>query len=137
MDHMETDMNFVSKILSTALLAGGMWTGITGALYAADANTVKSIKPLQGISLNAGPKHGVGYFTSEASLCKLVLTLADEPNSDDVQSFTVLRYEAAVPTGKSTRYSAAEGKALEFTCGLNAQAMTMREVERIATGTIK
>lgn len=130
-------MNFISKTLSAALLTAGISAGFTGALYAADTNTIKSIKPLQAVSFNAGPKHGVGYFYAKAKQCQLVLTLADEPNPDDVQSFTVIRYEAAVPTGKSTRYSSTEGKALEFTCGFDAQAMSLREVERIATGSIK
>jgi hypothetical protein len=137
MDHKETDMNLISKTFSTALLIAGICAGFTGTLYAADTNTAKSIKPLQGISFNAGPKHGVGYFYTKAKQCQLVLTLADAYEPDDVQSLTVVRYEAAVPTGKSTSYSSTEGKTLEFTCGFDAQAMTLREVERIATGGIK
>jgi hypothetical protein len=55
------------------------------------------MKPIQGIVFGVGPKRGVGYFYNKNSNCKLVLTLAEEPRSDDPQSFTAIRHEVAVP----------------------------------------
>ena len=126
-------MNLASKIFSAALLQGVIFAG---ALHAEDINAVQSMKPLQGMVFNAGTKHGVGYFYSEANRCKLVLTLADEPNNDD-QSFTAIRHEATVSVGSSTRYNSTEGQALEFTCGATAQKMTLRQVERVVAGVTK
>ena len=127
-------MNLASKIFSAALLQGVIFAG---ALHAEDINAVQSMKPLQGIVFNAGTRHGVGYFYSEANRCKLVLTLADEPNTDDDQSFTAIRHEATVSVGSSTRYNSTEGQALEFTCEANAQKMTLRQVERVVAGATK
>ena len=92
------------------------------------------MNPLQGILFDAGAKHGVGYFYNEADRCKLVLTLADDSNTEGDQSFTAIRHEATVFAGNSTRYNSTEGKSLEFTCAADAQKMTVRQVERVAAG---
>jgi hypothetical protein len=124
-------MNLTSKILSVALLAG---IASASALRAEEINTVQSMKPLQGILIEVGAKHGVGYFYSEANHCKLVLTLADDPNTEDDLSFTAIRHEATVFAGNSTRYNSPDGKSLEFTCATDAQKMTVRQVERVVAG---
>jgi hypothetical protein len=124
-------MILTSKILSTALLAG---IAVTSALRAEEINTVQLMKPLQGIFFEAGAKHGVGYFYSDANHCKLVLTLADDPNIEGDQSFTAIRHEATVSAGDLTRYNSSEGKSLEFTCATDAQKMTVRQVERVVAG---
>ena len=130
-------MNLVAKMLPVLMLTGAMVTGISGALHAEDVKPARSIKPLEGVLFNVGTKHGVGYFYTEAKHCKLVITAADEPVPDTVQTFTAVRYEASVQAGSPTRYDLSEGKFLEFTCSLDAQGMTMKEVERVANGAVK
>lgn len=130
-------MSFVSKVLTAVLLTSVIGISPSGLVHAEDANAVKSVKPLEGIFFDFGTKHGVGYFYNEAKDCKIVITLADTPNLDDDQSFTATRHEASVPAGGSGRYNATEGKAIEFTCNADAQAMTLRQVERLVSEAAK
>jgi hypothetical protein len=71
-----------------------IWTRASGALQAENATAVKSMKPLEGVFIEAGTRRAVGYLYNEARHCKLVLTVADAPISDEVQTFTAIRYEA-------------------------------------------
>lgn len=109
---------------------------LSGILFASHASTSlagesQRFKPIQGLSFDAGQKHGVGYFLSEAGTCKLVLTLAS--NQGDPQDFTVTRYETAIPAGQITRYTSQEGKAFEFGCQARAETMTFKPLSSIAS----
>ncbi len=118
-------------ILATAIAASLSLDGV-GALRAAEASSVLTMKPLQGVSFDVAAKHSVSYFLSDSGRCKLVMTLADEPDWSDVPSFTAIRFEAVVPAGRRTRYNSGEGKAVEFACLAEAQTMSVRVVEEFA-----
>lgn len=100
-----------------------------GAALSGEAAKQHNIKPMAAVTFNAGSKHGVGYFLKEQKSCKLVLTMSE---CTDVSSdYTATRYETAIQAGSATSYGTSPGKALEFTCLQNAEAMSVREVERV------
>ena len=101
-------------------------------LRAADNSTIQKIRPLQGISIDLGKRRGVGYFLNDNGKCRLVVTVADEPNLQDGQTFTATRFEAEVPAGQATRYDASEA-VLEFACEAAAQSMEMTMTRQYAS----
>jgi hypothetical protein len=112
-------MNTIKNIIVAATLS----TLSLGYLTAAQA--ADTVKPSQGISFHAGSKDAVAYFLSESRTCKLVLTVADKDARPT-------RFEAAISSGQSTSYALAEGKALEFACQADAQAMTINSLAAVA-----
>jgi len=122
-------MTFTKTILSAAALSGlFIATGAASSF----ADGVKTYKPSQGILFDAGSKHGAGYFLAEAGSCKLVLTLAADPNWDNPEGFTAVRYEATIAPGASKRYEQ-DGKAFQFGCNAEAKAMTFEPVKSFAS----
>jgi hypothetical protein len=103
---------------------------------------VKTLKPISGqgagpdqhflFSVTLGTKQAVSYFQNEHGLCKLTLMVADAFNGEDVPNLTTVRFEAAIDPAKSARFDTAEGKALEFTCEADAQAMKVRALDQVA-----
>ena len=126
-------MTIRHNILSAVALSGIIFASHAGVSHAGEANKTQTFKPLQALSINAGQKHGIGYFLSDAKTCNLVVTLADEPNQDDPQGFTVTRYEAAVPDGRITRYTSEVGHTFEFGCQAHAAAMTFKPLSTVAS----
>jgi hypothetical protein len=122
-------MTIRTNILSAIALSGIVFAGHASASVAGEMN--ETFKPLQGLSFDAGQKHGIGYFLSDASTCKLVLTLANSAQ-DDQQGFTAARYEAAVPAGQTTRYTS-DGHTFEFGCQDKASAMTFKRLSSVAS----
>lgn len=122
---------FEIKVIALSLGLG--LTTFSAALHADDAVAVKTVKPHAAMIFNVGAKHGVGYFTSAEKQCRLVLTVADEPDWAGIQTFTATRLEADIPDGAATRYNSTDGKALEFTCHADAREMSFREVERVVS----
>ena len=125
-------MTIRKNILSAAAISAFALSGGLGGALAAEAGGIQIMKPIQGITFDAGRKHGVGYFYAEAGRCQLVLTLADQPTWDDRNSFTVVRHESGVPAGQFTRYTS-DGHSFEFGCETNAQTMTFRALSAVAT----
>ena len=122
-------MTIRENIISAVALSGIIFASHAGVSLAGEANKTQMFKPLQGLSINAGQKHGIGYFISDANTCKLVVTLT---NADD-SGFTVTRHEASVPAGQNTRYTSEVGKTLEFGCQADAQAMTFKALSTVAS----
>jgi hypothetical protein len=94
--------------------------------FAAQAEEVHTMKPLQGVSFHAGTTQASGYFLKNNSACQLVVTAADEGH------FAPSRFEAAIETGRSTRYQLAEGKTLEFACRADGQELAVTSLETTA-----
>jgi len=117
-------MTPTKNIIVAATLCAILSFAPLGAAQAADG--AQTMKPLQGISFHAGSKHAAGYFLSDNSACKLVLTLADEAN------FAPTRFEVTIEAGRSTRYQLAEGMSLEFGCQAGGQAMDVKSLETTA-----
>ncbi len=118
-------------ITATAMTAIIFAAGST-ALRAQESSSIESMKPMHGISFDIGTSRAVSYFLSDNGQCKLVLTIAEELDWDHLSDLKVKRFEAAVPSGKATRYNATQGTALEFECLAEAQAMTVRHLGRYA-----
>jgi hypothetical protein len=123
-----TIMNSVKKIIAGTAFAAVLSLSTAAAAQAAD---VMTMKPLQALSFDVATKHAVAYFLSDNGACKLVVTLAETPNADDVTTFTTTRFEAAISAGKATRFDASVSKALEFACQADTLAMTVKPVEQI------
>lgn len=123
-----------TKIIATAALTGFLFANNSGALQAADISSGLTMKPLHGISFDVGTMRAVSYFLSDNGRCRLVLTLAEEPNWDDLSRFVATRFEAAISGGKASRFHPAEGKTLEFECQADAQSMNVKAVDQFAAG---
>jgi hypothetical protein len=123
------EMKFASKIITLTAISTALALN-AGAVQAADTSSVLTMKPLHGISFDAGAERAVSYFTSKAEQCQLVLTMAEAPRSDD--SFTSTRFETSVPAGKVTHFNSAQGNSIEFSCAADAQAMTARITHQLA-----
>jgi hypothetical protein len=116
-------MTSTKNILVAALLS----LGLLGTAQASE----QTMKPMQGVSFHAGTTHAVAYYTGENRLCKLVLTVAEEPKGD-VATFEATRFEASLAAGRSTRYTLAKGKSLEFTCQTAAKTMNVKMLDAVA-----
>lgn len=126
-------MTSTKKITFALALTSVLAISHAGAVQAAEDSPVLTMKPFHGISFDVGTKRAVTYFLADNGTCDLVVTLADPPSWDDnIPAFSAQRFEAAIPAGKSRRFSSAEGKTLEFSCQARADAMSVKAVEQIA-----
>ena len=127
-----------SKIIISALLTSIIAISGSAAAQANETPSVVTVKPKAGASFAVGARRAISYFTAaDTATCKLVLTLADAPSFDDVMTMTTIRFEAAIPSGKATRYHAPDGAALEFACQSDARSMTIRPLSQIVSGTVR
>jgi hypothetical protein len=124
----------VAKNITFATAAAAILTLNAAAPQAAERSAQVTMKPLQGISFNLGTKHAASYFLRKDGVCKLVLTVAEAPNWNEVPTFTATRFEAAVPAHKQTRFSSVEGNVLEFACHAGANSMSVEPVDQVAIG---
>jgi len=130
-------MSSTKSIIATAVLAGCLATSATSTARADTANGLV-MKPLDGQSFDVGSKHAVGYFTSEKGTCKLVVTMADEPDwSQEVVGFLANRFEATVPAGKAARLSTGDGGSIDFKCQSGAEAMIVNGVKRLSASKLR
>jgi hypothetical protein len=118
-----------TKHLVAALSAAAV-VDITALSPASAASA--TVKPLSGLSFDIGSKHAVSYFQRDNGSCKLVLTYAEAPDWDGVPSLTATRFETSIGEGKTVRHNVSEGEALEFVCLEGAEAMSVRQLDRIA-----
>lgn len=127
-----------TKIFARALaVAATLAVAPISSLNAAEPSSRVTMKPLHGVSFDLGSERAVGYFLAENDACKLVLTIADEPDWDAEPGFTSTRFEALVAARKTTRFNSAEGKALEFACEAGAVAMNVTHLEKIAASPLR
>ncbi len=126
-------MTFSSKIITLSAISTVLAL-TTGAAVAADTVSL-TMKPLHGISFDAGAERAVSYFTSTGAHCKLVLTLAEQPRSND--SFSSTRFEATVGAGQVTQINSAQGNSVNFACAADAQSMTAKIARQVAAAEIE
>ena len=124
-----------TKLISSALVSAALAFG-TSTSQAADNPGIGVMKPLHGISFKVGTQQAVSYFIAEQGKCQLVLTLAEEPNWDNVKSFATTRFEATVPAGEATHIHS-NGKALVFACERDAGAMSVVSQDQVADTPVK
>lgn len=104
------------------------------APQAAERADQLTMKPQHGISFDVGAKRAASYFLSQDGACKLVLTIANAPNWNEVPTYTATRFEASVPALRQTRFNSSEGKVLEFACHAGAKSMSVKPVKQVAIG---
>jgi hypothetical protein len=137
-------MHFPKSAAVAASLAGILSAVVLFAPQASNAvPLVATLKPISGkgdvpgakhlMSFEIGRKHAVSYFQSEAGHCKLTLMVAEAFDGDDVPNETTVRFEVGIDPARTALFDTAEGKGLEFTCADNAQAMTVRTVDQVAS----
>ena len=124
----------MNKLILTALAIAGL--GLTGTAASADSSPALTMKPVHGISFDVGSKRAVSYFQNDSGLCNLTLMVAEAMNGDEVPSDTAARFEIAIDAGKTTRLDTAEGKSLDFACTADAQAMSVKAVDKVADGAL-
>lgn len=122
-------MNRIFKNSGMAVVTGMILAGLNGGAFAGGGSRV--YKPFAAISFGTGEKHGVGYFYPEAAQCKLVVTVANEPNWEGSQDFTASRHEEVIPDSSAARYNLSEGEIVEFSCLSGGNAMAVRETHRV------
>ena len=97
---------------ATVALAGFVFAASSPS-KAASAEYTLTMKPLHGISFDVGTKRAASYFLSVAGQCRLVLTLADQPDWEQFASFTTTRFEVTLPARQTLRFTSPENKMLE------------------------
>ena len=130
-------MSFVKKIVAATAVTCVLAMANLGAVQAGDSSQVwKPMKPLYAVSFDVGRKHVLSYFLSKNGLCDLTILVTDRPDElvegDVIPTLTTARVKAVIDGGKSAHVDTAEGKSLEYACGTDAQAMSVREVNPVA-----
>jgi len=92
-----------------------------------------AMKPLHGISFDIGDERAVGYFVNENGACRLVLTMAADPELAPSSGFTSRRLEARIQAERSYRLNSTTGKILEFSCASGAEAMHVTGLAELAS----
>ena len=88
---------------------------------------------MQAFSLGGDDEHIVGYYLSKNGSCTVHVTQAAEPNRDEPNTFVATRYEVVIEAGGKTRYVSADGHAFELACAIDALAMNVTRLERVAS----
>lgn len=128
----------MNPIKTTARLASAAAVLAFGAADPAAAGSHSlTMKPLHGVSFDAGAERAVSYFVAERGACKLVVTLAPEPDWDNGASQTYRRVEATVAAEKATQLRSEGGRTFEFFCEAGAVAMSVTEVQTVAAGSAR
>ena len=130
-------MNLTKNIIVATALAGVLAMAALGAVQAGDDTPVwRTMKPLHAISFDVGRKHVLSYFLSKNGLCELTMMVTDRPDETpkdgEIPTLTTARFKAAIGGGKTARLDTADGKSLEYACATGAQAMRVRELDRVA-----
>jgi hypothetical protein len=90
------------------------------------AQAAETVKPLQGVTLHTATKDAAAYYLADKGTCKVVVTLADKVGVAST------RFEEAVGAGQSILHQIDDGKALEFGCQPDAQALTINILATVA-----
>ena len=94
--------------------------------------TRATVKPLVGVSLDAGPKHVVGYFVAQNGACGVTFLIADSRLEDPDAVSTAARVNMVVPAGRSARINSMDGPSVELICAADAGKLSARVIERVA-----
>ena len=135
-------MNFAKKIFVVTTLTGFLAIiANLGAVRAEDTSPVGSqMKHLQAISFDIERKHVLSYFLSKNGLCDLTILVTDRPDeaaeSNEIPALNTVRFKATIDGGKTAQLDTAPGKALEYVCATDAQAMSVREVNQVAVASL-
>lgn len=123
-----TSLNNRIAILSFAVL--GLAHGAL-PVAAGDSASLR-VAPLKGISVVAGTKQAIGYYTAEKNTCNLTLMLSEVFRDTDSAIPTATRVSLSVNAGNSARVDSLEGPSLSFTCAPGAAAMMVHANARVS-----
>ncbi|HEY8260376.1 MAG TPA: hypothetical protein VIG55_04120 [Methylosinus sp.] len=114
-----------------ALALGAFALSHAGAPLRAEPIAHLTLKPRAAASIDAGPKHMVGYFTGSGGDCRLTLMIADAPDLDEATPATATtRLVVPIHGGKTAQVDTAVSKTLRFACADDAGAMTVTTTDR-------
>ncbi len=139
-------MTVLKLLLASFSVTTVIASASTSPAAAGDANNpppaVKTMSPISGhgavpgrqvlLNFRLGPKQAVSYFQNESGACRLTVMVGDAFNGEDVPDLTTVRFEATVGSGASARFDVAQGKSLEYSCDERAEAMSVKELDRVA-----
>lgn len=98
----------------------------------AEPRSPLTIKPLAAASLDAGPKHVVGYFVSSEGACRLTLIVIDSASAEDATPTTAAtRLIVPIDHGKTAYVDTAVSRSLRFACAPDASSMTVTTTDRV------
>jgi len=119
---------YLKGAIGAVMLAG---SAVSGAGVSV-ADEVRTFKPMHAISVQAGTKHGVGYFETVSGVCELTLVVGEQPKAEEVLDITPARFRASVRAGQRVRFDTGEGQELAFYCGPAAGAMSVETLQQTA-----
>ena len=119
---------------SNLLLLGAMVAGLATGPSVANAGelTIKSLRPMDGVSLDVGSKRVVGYFVASSGACDLTLLMSEKMSGDDVPVGTPARLRQTLASNSSSRVDTPDGPSLELACEPGASGMTLRLLKQVA-----
>ncbi|MEW5962601.1 MAG: hypothetical protein AB1749_03480 [Pseudomonadota bacterium] len=121
----------MSKLIG-GLVAGVMAVAAASPAFSGDAIPARLLAPSEGISVNVGGTHVVGYFVAREGRCALTVVLGESMREDLTIPAVGRRLHVVVEPAAAARLDTADGKSLAFACARGATAMTVKPVERIA-----
>ena len=130
-------MNLPKKVIAGTALTGVLAMADLGAIQAADLSWGWTMmRPLYAVSFDVGREHVLSYFLSKNGLCDLTVMVTDRPDEaregNEIPTLTTARLKAEIDGGKTAQLNTAQGKALEYACARDAQAMGVRVVKQFA-----
>lgn len=123
-------MNPWKKTLAGGILAASASCGSVPTIHAAEAVT---IKPLQAVDFDFDNKRAVSFFSRVRDTCEVVLSMAEALDRIDRPSLMTSRFETVIAAGRVRRIRVAESKAVEFTCHKDAEFMSVRWLDQLAS----
>jgi hypothetical protein len=114
--------------------------GVAAAPGAATAQSPKPVeeapfvvRPLAGVTLDAGGKHVAAYYVADGNACQLTVAVAEQSRDDAEIPALGSRIHTRVEGGRKARLEMASGPALEFACAPGAATLTARVLQRSAS----
>lgn len=114
-----------------ALALGGVLSLSASAPLHAEPHAPQIIKPLAATSVDAGPKHVLGYFVASEGACRLTLIVVDSRSYEDATPETATtRLVAPISQGKAALVDMAASRSLRFACAPDGSSMTVTTIDR-------
>ena len=93
---------------------------------------VKTLRPLDGVSLDVGSKRVVGFYVASAHACSLTLMMGELLVEDQEPAGSAARLQQTLAPNTLARLDTTDGESLEFACQPGAATMTVRLLKQVA-----
>jgi hypothetical protein len=125
-------MKSTFRLSAVALAAALNMAGAT-ALFAADAQPLRTVVPNQQIGFDAGPEHISGVFRPAQGRCALNVTMVKSfVSENDPTGLPAESLQVTVEPGKTAVLETSEGEEARFECLPGAQAMMATVHDQVA-----